>query len=253
MMRTLLLADENITTHRIVALTFAEHDIRVISAVDGIEAIERIERDRPDMILADVHLTSLDGYELARYVTTRPSLTGVPVLLLAGAFDTIDESRVKQSGAAGVIVKPFEPAVVIKRVKALLGFGDKTAVAPPVAPARPPVSAEPPPRSPRPVREVPAPVKPAPRTGPVAVPAADASLSASVAAWDPLREDSGPGAAGSPTDGHSGAAQDYFERLDAAFDTLDAQLAGQAPGSTCLRSPSYRCEPRRGGLRLRSP
>jgi CheY-like chemotaxis protein len=229
MMRTLLLADENITTHRIVALTFAEHDVRVISAVDGIEAMERIERDRPDIILADAHLTKMDGYELARYVTTRPSLAGIPVLLLTGAFDTIDESRVKQSGAAGVIVKPFEPAVVINRVKALLGFGAKPA-APVVTPALPPASAEPNPRPPGPIEGVPRRVRPSPRPEPVVVRTPrDPQIPATPTAWDELRHESRPRPDAAVSDGHSGTAQDYFERLDAAFDTLDAQLAGRLP------------------------
>src|SRR5687767_10382191 len=130
MSRTLLLADENVTTHRIVTLTFAKHDVRVIAVVDGIQAIERIEHERPDIILADANLPQLNGYEIAQYVTSRPRLAGVPVLILTGAFDTIDESRVRQSGAAGVIVRPFEPAVVINKVKELLGFGDKPDPAP---------------------------------------------------------------------------------------------------------------------------
>ena len=231
MSRTLLLADENATMHRIVALTFAERDIRVISARDGIEAIELIGRDRPDIVVADANLPRLDGYKLAQYVTSQPFLAGVPVLLLTGAFDTIDESRIKQSGAAGAIVKPFEPSVVINKVKELLGLGHKSATPPTVVPPGSPVSVEPEAPAARTHGEAPLPDTPSPRSGPVGVPRVRrADATTAPAAWDELRRQSVLDADLAPGDAVSGTGDDYFDRLDAAFETLDAQPAGRLLG-----------------------
>ena len=61
-----------------------------------------------------------DGFEVAAFVRSRPELAGVAVVLLTGAFDALDEARVAQVGAAAVLVKPFEPQMVIAKVRDLL-------------------------------------------------------------------------------------------------------------------------------------
>ena len=62
-----------------------------------------------------------DGYEVAAYVKSRPKLAHIPVVLLTGAFEPIDQARAKASGSSDVLAKPFEPQMVINRVKELLG------------------------------------------------------------------------------------------------------------------------------------
>src|SRR5829696_7130962 len=86
---------------------------------------------RPDIVLASTMLPQVSGYDLARFMRGKPELKDVPVLLLTGAFETVDEARLASSGANGVIEKPVEPNLVISRVEELLGMkGDeKPAVA----------------------------------------------------------------------------------------------------------------------------
>ena len=122
MAETLLLADANPTMQRVVELTCAEQGLKVVSVSDGQQALDYLVAERPALALVSVTLHKLDGFEIAGLVRDRPDLQGIPVLLLAGAFETIDETRVRESGAAGVLVKPFEPGLVIKRVKELLGI-----------------------------------------------------------------------------------------------------------------------------------
>jgi DNA-binding response OmpR family regulator len=121
MPHTLLLADDSVTIQRVIELTFADEDVRVIAVGDGRQAIDRIGRETPDIVLADVGMPGCDGYEVAAFVKDRPALAHVPVLLLAGAFEPVDEARVRQVRADGVLAKPFEPHELIARVKALLG------------------------------------------------------------------------------------------------------------------------------------
>jgi CheY-like chemotaxis protein len=117
---TLLVADHNVTTQRVVELTFSPHGINVVSVSNGQHAIERLAGLRPDVALVDLHLHVLNGYEVAGFARRHPELRNIPVLLLAGAFDNVDEGRVRESGAVGVIFKPFEPANIVARVKELL-------------------------------------------------------------------------------------------------------------------------------------
>ena len=126
-MRTLLLADDNITVQRVIALTFAQEPVRIVTASDGHQAMDRVVVDRPDIVLAGTTLPEVNGYDLARFVKSKPESKHVPVLLLSGAFESIDEAELLASGANGVIEKPVEPTVVIRRVNELLGLKTRDA------------------------------------------------------------------------------------------------------------------------------
>jgi CheY-like chemotaxis protein len=116
----LLLADDSVTIQRVIELTFADEDIHVLAVGDGKKAIASIQSDRPDIVLADVGMPERDGYEVAAFIKTNSELAHIPVLLLTGAFEPIDEARARAVGCDGVLVKPFEPQMVINRVKDLL-------------------------------------------------------------------------------------------------------------------------------------
>ncbi len=150
-MPKLLLADDSVTIQRVIELTFADEQIQVIAVGDGQEAVQRIESERPDVILADVGMPRRDGYEVAAHVKTTPHLRHIPVILLTGAFEPIDEARARAVGCDGVLVKPFEPQMVINRVKDLLAGRRPSSLwqegAAPAQPAPAP-SAEPPPLEP---------------------------------------------------------------------------------------------------------
>ncbi|MDA1092800.1 MAG: response regulator [Acidobacteria bacterium] len=121
MPHTLLLADDSVTIQRVIELTFADEDIRVVSVGNGQQAIDRITADPPDIILADTGMPERDGYEVAAFVKQNPALAHIPVVLLTGAFEPVDGARAKLAGSDAVLVKPFEPQVVIRRVRELLG------------------------------------------------------------------------------------------------------------------------------------
>jgi CheY-like chemotaxis protein len=116
----LLLADDSVTIQRVIELTFAEEDVKVTAVSDGQRAIDLIRTAPPDIVLADVGMPERDGYEVAAFVKNDPALEHIPVLLLTGAFEPIDEERAQSVRCDGVLAKPFEPQLLISRVKALL-------------------------------------------------------------------------------------------------------------------------------------
>jgi CheY-like chemotaxis protein len=120
MPKTLLLADDSVTIQRVIELTFAHEDVRVVAVSDGRRALQWLDGERPDIVLADVDVPEVDGYQVASHVKSASRLKDVPVLLLAGAFEPIDQERVRSIGCDGVLVKPFEPQQLVARVKALL-------------------------------------------------------------------------------------------------------------------------------------
>ena len=117
---TLLLADDSITIQRIVELTFASEDIAVVAFSDGDHAIASLDRTIPDIVLADVGMPGRTGYEVSHYIKNSPPLAHIPVLLLTGAFEPVDQAKALEAGCDGILIKPFEPQFVISRVKELL-------------------------------------------------------------------------------------------------------------------------------------
>jgi CheY-like chemotaxis protein len=129
--RTLLLADDSVTIQRVIELTFADEDVQVVAVGDGDQAIARLEERPPDIVLADIAMPGKNGYEVASYIKQSERLAHIPVLLLTGAFEPVDQRRVAEVRCDGVLAKPFEPQFVIGRVKELLGMdrdGDAKAI-----------------------------------------------------------------------------------------------------------------------------
>jgi DNA-binding response OmpR family regulator len=115
----LLLADDSVTIQKVIELTFADENVTVVAVDDGDQAIARLQAEPFDIVLADVGMPGKDGYEVASFLRDRPG-PKIPVLLLTGAFDLIDEQRIAAAGASAVLAKPFEPQVLVARVRALL-------------------------------------------------------------------------------------------------------------------------------------
>ena len=135
---TLLLADDSLTIRRLVELTFAEEKIAVTAVADGRQAIDCLPALRPDIVLADVGMSSPDGYDVAAFVKDTPELAHIPVVLLTAAFQPIDETRADTVRCDAVLAKPFELTLLVSRVKELLRRGKMApaAAASPADPAR---------------------------------------------------------------------------------------------------------------------
>ena len=120
MKRKLLLADDSVTIQRVVELTFSGENIDVVTVGDGEQAIARIPTEKPDVILADIAMPKKTGYDVAAFVKGHPALSHVPVLLLAGAFEPVDDERARRVKSDGVLIKPFETNELVTRVRELL-------------------------------------------------------------------------------------------------------------------------------------
>jgi CheY-like chemotaxis protein len=141
MAHKLLLADDSVTIQRVIELTFADEDVALTAVGDGRQAIEKIESDPPDIVLADVGMPEKDGYEVAAFIKNDPRFAHIPVLLLTGAFEPVDEERARAVGCDGVLAKPFEPQMVITRVKELLAGASQHSFRAPAPEAVEPVAA----------------------------------------------------------------------------------------------------------------
>jgi CheY-like chemotaxis protein len=134
MPKTLLLADDSVTIQKVVGISFASEDIQLVTVDNGTAAVAKAKELRPDIVLADVVMPGLNGYEVCRQIKADPSLRHVPVLLLTGTFEAFDEVRARESGSDGHITKPFEAQALVDLVNARLAAA---APPPPAASAAP--------------------------------------------------------------------------------------------------------------------
>ncbi|MGB2668293.1 MAG: response regulator [Candidatus Acidiferrum sp.] len=141
-MAKILVADDNSNIQKMVGLALKDQGIDVVAVGNGEAAVRKISDIRPDLVLADVFMPVRNGYEVCRYVKEDSSLAHIPVILLVGAFDPLDEQEAQRVGADGVLKKPFVPPdPLISMVKSALQragipLGPATA-APEKAPAMP--------------------------------------------------------------------------------------------------------------------
>ena len=106
-MPKLLLADDSPTTQKVVQLTFADEGIDVVVADDGDTAMEMFDRHHPDIVLADINIPGLNGYEVCEAIRKRDSNGKTPVVLLAGSFEPFDVEAARRVGANDYLTKPF--------------------------------------------------------------------------------------------------------------------------------------------------
>lgn len=136
--RKLLLADDSVTIQKVVNLTFADEGIEVLSVGDGDSAMEKIGEFSPDLVMADVNMPGLNGYQICEKIREDASLRQTPVILLVGSFEPFDEEEAKRVGADDFLTKPFQSIrQLVNKVTVLLNSGERettaaemTAVAP---------------------------------------------------------------------------------------------------------------------------
>lgn len=131
MAHKLLLADDSITIQKVVELILAEEDYDIKSVGNGEDALNAIGTFKPEIILADIDMPKINGYQLCERIKKNPSTANIPVILLAGAFEPIDETLAREAGAEDSIIKPFESQELISKINAaltLVSAGDQEGI-----------------------------------------------------------------------------------------------------------------------------
>ena len=231
-MHKLLLADDSVTIQRVIELTFSGEDIHVVAVNDGEQAIARIPIEQPDIVLADIGMPKKGGYDVAAFVKGRAELEHIPVLLLAGAFEPVDQARAEQVRCDGVLIKPFEPRQVIERVRELLeavkdaraqDTGDRphrvavptTAAVAPAVSSHTPAAGAPPAQAAPPAEQTDAALDEYFESLNAAFDSVDPGTPAVTIVDDPARE---PAPTVAPSRRRGDSLDDYFDRLSTAFD-----------------------------------
>ncbi len=109
-----LVADDSPTIHKAVQLTLSSEGYEVFFAHDGKEALEKVKRDPVDVVLADINMPEMTGYDLAYAIKVRHEIPGVSVVLMCGTFDRFDQDKYIWCKADHRIWKPFETSVFLE-------------------------------------------------------------------------------------------------------------------------------------------
>jgi CheY-like chemotaxis protein len=120
MAKKLLLADDSQTIQKVVELVLGPEGFEIAAYGNGAEALNALESLMPDLILADIEMPGLNGYQLCEKVKGNVRTQHIPLILLAGAFEPFDEDYMKSVGADDCIIKPFESHELLSKVKSLL-------------------------------------------------------------------------------------------------------------------------------------
>ncbi len=116
----ILLADDSITIQKIIGIILGGPEYSLSVVDNGISAVEKAREILPDIMLIDVNMPGLDGYQVCEAARKIPLLSGTPLILLTNSFDPFDEEKARLSGCSDRITKPFDSQTVLSKIKELL-------------------------------------------------------------------------------------------------------------------------------------
>ena len=112
-----MVVDDSPTIRKILGLTLERAGYTVVAEPDGESAIERLVQVVPDLILLDIAMPKLDGYDVCKRIKQDPRTAGVPVVMLSGKGAFFDKVKGHMAGATEYLTKPFETPAVLAVVK----------------------------------------------------------------------------------------------------------------------------------------
>ncbi len=121
----ILVVDDEINITQILEFSIGSEGYEVITAQNGEDAIDTAKREQPDLIVLDIMMPKIDGYEACRILKANPLTKHIPVVLLTAKGRDIDKRLGYEVGATDYIVKPFSPSKLVDRIHQLLALSKK--------------------------------------------------------------------------------------------------------------------------------
>ncbi|MFH0810467.1 MAG: response regulator [Pseudomonadota bacterium] len=118
--RTILTADDSASMRQMVSFTLRQAGYEIIEAVDGRDALNKINGSTVHMLITDLNMPNMDGIDLIRNVRVAPANKCIPIIMLTTEFQDSKKQEGKVAGATGWIVKPFKPEQLVAVVKKVL-------------------------------------------------------------------------------------------------------------------------------------
>ena len=117
----ILVVDDEIYIVHILDFSLGMEGYEVITALDGEQAIEKAHAEKPDLIVLDIMMPKLDGYETCKALKGDATTRDIPVILLSAKGRNVDQKIGFEVGADDYITKPFSPRKLVERINSILG------------------------------------------------------------------------------------------------------------------------------------
>jgi DNA-binding response OmpR family regulator len=121
MQKKIMVVDDEPYIARVIKFKLEQEGYAVISANDGVTGLDRIRQEKPDLVLLDVMMPGLTGYEVCQQVKADADLAGIPVVFLTAKGQERDREQGLNLGASDYITKPFSPNRLLELVKSIIG------------------------------------------------------------------------------------------------------------------------------------
>ncbi|WP_024891328.1 Hpt domain-containing protein [Luteimonas huabeiensis] len=116
-----MVVDDSITMRKVTGRVLERHNLEVVAAKDGVDALERLEERVPDLMLLDIEMPRMDGYELAAHMKSDPRLRGVPIVMITSRTGEKHRQRAFDLGVARYLGKPYQEGELMRHVHEMLG------------------------------------------------------------------------------------------------------------------------------------
>jgi two-component system alkaline phosphatase synthesis response regulator PhoP len=117
----ILVVDDEIYIVHILDFSLGMEGYEVVTALDGEQALAKVKTEEPDLIVLDIMMPKLDGYETCKVLKSDPETRHIPVILLSAKGRNVDQKMGFQVGADDYITKPFSPRKLVERINLILG------------------------------------------------------------------------------------------------------------------------------------
>jgi two-component system alkaline phosphatase synthesis response regulator PhoP len=117
----ILVVDDEIYIVHILDFSLGMEGYEVVTALDGEQAIEQARNEKPDLIVLDIMMPKLDGYETCKILKSEKDTRDIPVILLSAKGRNVDQKIGFEVGADDYITKPFSPRKLVERINSILG------------------------------------------------------------------------------------------------------------------------------------
>ena len=119
--KTILHVEDNEDNRQIVRDLFEFKGYTIIDAVDGEEGVHKAREIKPNLILMDIQLPKMNGYDTTRAIKSDPALAGIPIIVITSYALSGDDQKAYDAGADDYLAKPYAPKDLLEKVEAWLG------------------------------------------------------------------------------------------------------------------------------------
>lgn len=116
----ILIVDDDKTTRKLLSIYLKGSGFNVVTAENGLDAIEKLGMDNINLVMTDLNMPYMDGIELVKNIRSDPNLSHIPVLMVTTEADPVEEEKAFSAGVSGFITKPVTAGVVTQNIKELL-------------------------------------------------------------------------------------------------------------------------------------